>query len=461
MMQKVFRLIFFLVFFFQLLLLSAQTVEITGNCNRPGALIRLIAYSDLLNMHAETKAQTYADENGAFQLQTNISQIGVYEIAVELERVMLVLKPDSKYDFTIHLETEQANLSYFDKAPPALLINQADDDGLQIQLENIDRQVNNFAIDHFKELYQLRRYPLLDTLEQQLKRSLSSGNEDYVKEYARYKLAALEMAVKRNGGRQIIADYFQHQPIRYQMEPYMNLFKELFKDYLLHNRTINTSELVAMRVGDYNNWRNILRSDSLLRDDSALADLIIVQSLKDFYYNARFDRLAVRDYLTFLASDAATEPLRQMANHVLTAFDFLAAGTAAPDFSLENAAQEQKQLADFTGTAVMLVFVDNSCPVCEMLFQNLEDIQQAFENNFQIVVMAFEREAYYAKHLNDMGYEWEVLKINPTDILLLEAYNIRTFPELVFLTAEGNIGMAPIPSDEIPLKYHLNRLINK
>jgi thioredoxin-related protein len=91
----------------------------------------------------------------------------------------------------------------------------------------------------------------------------------------------------------------------------------------------------------------------------------------------------------------------------------------------------------------------------------LEDIQQAFDNKFQIVVMAFERIAYYTKYLKDMGYEWEVLKINPTDILLLESYNIRTFPELVFITAEGNIGMAPLPSEEIPLKYHLNRLINK
>jgi thioredoxin-related protein len=461
MMQKVFRLIIFLVFSFQLLLLNAQTVEITGSCNRPGALIRLIAYADLLNMHAETKAQTYADEKGAFQLQTNISRIGVYEIAVDLERVMLVLKPGAKYDFTIRLETEQVNLSYFDKTPPALLINEADDNGLQIHLENIDRLVNNFAIDHFKELYQLRRFHLLDTLEQQVIKSLSSSNEEYVKEYARYKLAALEMAVKRNGGRQIIADYFQHQPIRYQLEPYMSLFKELFRDYLLHNRSINTSELVSMRIGDYHNWRNILRSDSLLKDNSELADLIIMLSLKDFYNNARFDRMAVKDYLTVLSSEAASKPLRQIANHVLLEFDFLAAGTAAPDFTLENAAHEKKQLSDFAGTAMMLVFVNESCSVCEMLFQNLEDIQQAFDNKFQIVVMAFERIAYYTKYLKDMGYEWEVLKINPTDILLLESYNIRTFPELVFITAEGNIGMAPLPSEEIPLKYHLNRLINK
>ena len=461
MMQKVIRQVFFLVFFFQLLLLSAQTVEITGSCNRPGALIRLIVYVDLLNMHAKTEAQTFADEQGAFSLQVNISEIGVYEVAVDLERVMLVLKPNAKYDFNIHLETEQSNLSYFDKAPPAILINQSDDDGLQLQLENIDRIVNSFALDHFKELYQLRRYALLDTLEQQLRTALNSKNTDYPEEYARFKLAALKMAVKRNGGRQIIADYFQHHAVLYQLQPYMSLFKELFRDYLLHNRSINASELASMRVGDFQNWRNTLRSDSLLAYNTELADLIIIQSLKDLYYDTRFNRMAVRNYLYILSNQAATQYLRQIAHNILLGFDFLAAGTAAPDFRLKNTVNINRQLADFKGEAVILVFVDDSCPVCELLFQSLEAIQQTFENKFQIVIMAFERKAYYAKYLNDMGYDWEILTIEPTDIILLESYNIRTFPEMVFITAEGNIGMAPLPSEEIPLKYHLNRLLSK
>ena len=108
----------------------------------------------------------------------------------------------------------------------------------------------------------------------------------------------------------------------------------------------------------------------------------------------------------------------------------------------------------------MFVFVNESCPVCELLFQNLEEMQEAFEKKFRIVVLAWEQKPYYANYIRGMGFEWEVLTISREKILLLEDYNIRTFPELVLVDQNGNIGMAPLPSEEIAMKYHLNRLLN-
>ncbi len=441
--------------------LHARQLEISGQCNQQGALIRLIEYKDLLNLHGETIVETHADEKGGFQIQAEISQIGVFELAIDLERIMLVLKPGARYDFTIQIDKDQQNNSYFDKSHPALIINIAEDDGLQFQLESIDRLVNNFALDHFKELYQLRRYGLLDTLNRQLKDVLSVFDSDYTKIYARYKYAALEMAVRRNGGRQIIAEYFAAQPIYFHLEPYMSLFKEIFKDYLLHNRSINTTELLAIQPGEYNSWRDLLRGDTLLSKDTELADLIIIQSLKDFYYNPRFNRVAVRNYLEVLSAKAKNQFLQNLASNALVEFDRLAAGTKAPDFMLPDAAGKTKQLSDYKGSSVMLVFVDESCPVCELLFQNLEEMQEAFEKKFRIVVLAWEQKPFYANYLSGMGFEWEVLTISHEKILLLEDYNIRTFPELVLVDPNGKIGMAPLPSEEIAMKYHLNRLLSK
>ncbi|MDD3636952.1 MAG: redoxin domain-containing protein [Bacteroidales bacterium] len=452
--------ILLLLVLFLVINLQAQQLEISGQSNQSGALIRLIEYKDMLNFHGETIIETHADEKGGFQIQTEISQIGVFELAIDLERIMLVLKPGARYDFTIQIDKDQQNNSYFDKSPPALIINKADDDGLQLQLESIDRLVNNFALDHFKELYQLRRYSLLDTLSQQLKDVLSTEDSDYAKTYARYKFAALEMAVKRNGGRQIIAEYFAGKPIYFHLEPYMSLFKEIFKDYLLHSRSVNTTELLAMQPGDYNSWRELLRGDTLLSKDTELADLIIIQSLKDFYYNPRFNRVAVRNYLEVHSAKAKNQNLQRLASNALVEFDRLAAGTKAPDFMLPDAAGKTKQISDYKGSSVMFVFVNESCPVCELLFQNLEEMQEAFEKKFRIVVLAWEQKPYYANYIRGMGFEWEVLTISREKILLLEDYNIRTFPELVLVDQNGNIGMAPLPSEEIALKYHLNRLLN-
>ncbi|HOI33210.1 MAG TPA: redoxin domain-containing protein, partial [Bacteroidales bacterium] len=335
----------------------------------------------------------------------------------------------------------------------------AEDGGLQMQLENIDRLVNNFALDHFRELYQLRRYYLLDTLNQQLQKALASYASEYAEVYARYKYAALEMTVRRNGGSQIISDFFVGKPIHYQAEPYMGLFVEIFKDYLLHNRSITTTELLAMPPDDYSSWRRLLRNDTLLSRDSELADLIIIQSLKDFYFNPRFDRLAVRNYLEVLSDKAFNQTLQSIASNTLFEFDRLASGSRAPDFQLQNASGIKRKLSDYVGSTVMLVFVDEGCPVCEMLFQKLEEIQEDFEKQFQVVVLAKEENAYYSDYLRGSGYQWEVLLVSRDKILLLEDYNIRTFPELVLIDLNGNIGMAPLPTEEAPMKFHLNRLL--
>ncbi len=440
--------------------LISQPLTIQGKCNQPGALIRLIAYSDLLNPYGETIFKTFADENGTFKIQTEIDQTGPFEIAVDLERLLVVLHPGAKYDFTIQVQKDDEGNSYFDKNPPALVVNKAQDNGLLVSLENIDRIVNSFALDHFKELYQLRKYSLLDTLEVQLNQTLSSAQSDYVKHYAHYKTAALKMAVKRNGGKTIIRDYFYNRPVLFNMEPYMSLFGELFNEYLVHNKLINISQLADMHSGKYSDWRNILTADSLLENKSELAELIIIQSLKAFYFDLRFDKSVVLEFIKTTGNQSNSKIVSEIATNAIKDLSKLAAGTSAPTFSLLNDDDKRISLTDYQGKPVLLVFVKENCPSCEMLFQNLDEIRKSFENKFEIVVISKKRDGYYDKYLAGMGYEWESLSIGKEDLLLLEEFNIRTFPELIFITSKGNIGMAPIPLEEAPLRYYINRLLS-
>ena len=44
------------------------------------------------------------------------------------------------------------------------------------------------------------------------------------------------------------------------------------------------------------------------------------------------------------------------------------------------------------------------------------------------------------------------------DILLLEEYQIRTFPDYIILRKGGKIGMAPAPAPDQYLDYHVRRI---
>lgn len=58
---------------------------------------------------------------------------------------------------------------------------------------------------------------------------------------------------------------------------------------------------------------------------------------------------------------------------------------------------------------------------------------------------------------DNKGFNWELLNLGD-DILLLEDYQVKTFPEYIIISQNGRIGMAPAPSPEQFLDFHVRRI---
>ena len=56
--------------------------------------------------------------------------------------------------------------------------------------------------------------------------------------------------------------------------------------------------------------------------------------------------------------------------------------------------------------------------------------------------------------------DWPLLDLGD-NILLLEAYNVRTFPEYILITKGSKIGLAPAPSPERYLEERVRSLYRK
>ena len=91
----------FLLVFALPVLSSAQDVSITGTTNKPHALVRLLTYNDMFSYEQKTAAETHSDENGKFTLDADIKEITPAQIAVNLDRVDLVLSPSGNYDIEV------------------------------------------------------------------------------------------------------------------------------------------------------------------------------------------------------------------------------------------------------------------------------------------------------------------------------------------------------------------------
>lgn len=448
-----------LIFVFCLCLLSAQaqSVDIELKTDSPGSVVRLIQFDDLLNWHGQTLFQDTADSRGLLHLKAEVDEISPAHLAINLDRVDLVLKPGASYILEVNRELQQENLSYFDKTPPALLIKKATDEGLQEQLETVDGLINSFVMENFQSLFRLKKYSLLDTLKTQLDELLGDKSLEYSRQYARYKYASIVLAVQRDGENKVINDFFKEREVLYNNASYMTLFTEIFSDYLLGNRNLAMESLREMDRKTYPEWREYLRNDPLLREDNRLSELIVLASLKYLYRDSRFKAKQVLAYLVYLKRNALYPEHQRMAANTIEAFEFLAPGTKAADFSLKDQNSKLFKLNAYKGTFLLLNFVDENCRACLTSLQQLSEMQTELKDIQLVTLATSESFEAYKKLFATKKYEWLLLNLDK-NILLLEAYHIKTFPEFILLMPDTKIGMAPISQERDVLLFHINRL---
>ena len=448
-----------LVFLFSLGLLSAQaqSVNIELKTDRPGSVIRLIKFDDLLTWQGETVFQDTADSRGIINISAKWDKITPAHLAVNLDHVDLVLKPESSYSLEIDAQLQQENLSYFDKTPPALLIAKAEDGGLQQQLESIERLTNTFVLDNFQALFRLKKYTLLDSLKIQLDKLLEVNPLEYSRQYAHYKYASIVLAVQRDGENKVINEFFKGQEVLYNNESYMTLFAEIFSDYLLGNRNLAMESLREMGIKSYTGWREYLRNDPLLREDNRLSELIVLASLKYLYRDSRFKSNEVLEYLKYLEKNANYPEHQRIAANAIKAFQFLAPDTEAPDFVLKNQNGKLVELNNFRETMVLLHFVDKNCRTCAASLQQLSEMKTELKDIQLVTIATAESFEEFKRLFASKKYDWPLLNLDK-NVLLMEAYHIKTFPELILLKPNAKIGMAPINQEKDVLFFHIDRL---
>ena len=152
-MKKICLFIILIINFLTIEKLSSQNVVINGKVNEPNALIRLFSYNDMLSCEVTKIAETKSDHEGVFKLEATINEIGIAQIAVNLERVDFLLKPNATYDLEILIPEQEIESSYFERQNPTLKMNNADDQGLYYQYYASETIINDFILEHFNQIY--------------------------------------------------------------------------------------------------------------------------------------------------------------------------------------------------------------------------------------------------------------------------------------------------------------------
>ena len=436
----------------------SQNVKIDGKVNEPNALVRLLIYNDMLTYEQTLVYETKSDNDGNFLIEADVEDVVMAQIAVNLERVDLLIKPDASYELEIVIPEQKNEVSYFERESPTLKIININDDELYTQYHVSNMIIDDFLYENFNQIYRNRRLSLLDSLELVIKRNIPQIKSDFVKDNIRYRKAAIQMVVNNDNGKKVINQYFNKQDVQYPNPAYMNLFHEIFANYLA-SRQFGASDLRYMLYQDYDRFMSYLKEkDVFLAENQNLAELIVAYNLKRMFYELQDDRKVILEKLKSIGQNTKNQKNKDIVNDILKQIDRLSFNSEAPDFSLNDRNGNLVKLADFKENMLLVQFVNKVSAMTDYQFELLKDFSNQWQDTIQIVTIAT-KESFddFEKLFEEKNYKWKLLNLE-NEILLLEKYQIKTYPDYVIIGKNGKIGMSPAPSPEQYLDFHVRRL---
>ena len=146
---------------------------------------------------------------------------------------------------------------------------------------------------------------------------------------------------------------------------------------------------------------------------------------------------------------------------MLDRFDKFAPGASAVDFELRDMAGNTVQLSQYKDKVVVLQFVEGTSRTVEHQFEVLADLHRQWQDRVQLITITTKDQlASHRKRFEEHRYDWPLLNLG-NDILLLEQYEIKTFPEYFIINKGTKIGLAPAPSPDQTLDEYVRGILGE
>lgn len=462
------RLIFTSILFLLLLFVSGAvyTAEVQLHGKAPmysGEKITFYAYSDYITKDTVHLESILVKKDGSFTCTLDLQQVRKIFVNLGVYKGYFFAEPGQNYELALPDKKEKSKAQrlnpYFEGIPMHIGVVNSSKNELNYLINSFSNyydKIINKNVNNVKNLSEIKDsiYTLLDT-------SVQSKNL-FFQDYKDYTLGGLKLSLgypRPKVKKQLLANkkVHYHNPayMDFISTLYSNHFKDLFSDYG------DEVYYIVNGLKSYSRLDSLVQRDSLLKKNSRLRELVLLEGLHDAYYDKSFSKKAVRQIIDSAINHIGHQENLDIAANIKEKNKTLSSGDQAPEFCLYDADSNRVCLEDFRGDYIYLGFCNSMNYSCMRHYNILENLYKKHKKHFKIVIISSKENFDQMKRFVDHhGYPWQFLHLGGQKNIL-HKYSVRNMPAYFFINTEGKLELAPAPAPSESIEEKIYRVMKE
>ena len=460
-MLKKLIVVSFLIFLgFQNWAKSDTTIIFGNNVEYAHQIIKVYTYDDYITRKLVLLASDTVNSDGNFRFEFQLTETKLLYIPLGYYNGMLYANTDSKYEVML---PERRDLTFADILNPyfqkvEFFLGIKGDNPYEINrlIFEFDDILERYIDQNYYEIYQKPIQDSVDLVIDNIEKLFDTVPNTFFKNYRTYKYALLKYSSYMRNNLYVTKDYFNEMPIRYQNVSYMDLFNQLYTNYLLFYMNKSEGERLYsdIALAKSPSMAKETFSNNLVLTNDSIQELVLLKGLNDACYGKEFPFASLIITLDSIANASSIHEHRKIAKNIIALATQTKVGYQAPNFELRDALGPFRKRTNYLANYVYLNFCSIKSFACQQDFELLKGLHEKYKTEFKIISISIDEDFDEAKmYFKDKGYEWTLLSFND-EKSVIEKYKVRAYPTYYLIGPKGKLIMSPALSPGENFEYH-------
>jgi len=431
---------------------AAETV-IRGNApSYAGKELVFYHTSDWITGTETISAKCLVSDSGSFETVIDLDATTQLYTYLGIYQGYFFAEPGKTYDLVFpelrEKSTDDILNPFFEPVEIHLGLYNFSSDDLNMLIVMFDDAYGPYYDKHVNTIYNRPDFIKLDADIRQIEEPFKEYQNEYFRNYRRYRYGMLKMLANRQRVQSLSDEYFNNQPVLYSNVAYADLFNQVFHKYFSFFGRTDSGRKIFTDINETGSYHNLLETLSVTGnfDNDTLAEMVVLKQLHDEYYGSEFSRNGLIRILDSLIGKTGITEHSRIGNNIRHKITRLQTGYEPPQFELEDTNGKLIKLSDLKGKYVYLNFCTCQSYACLNEFNSLAVLNTKYADKLTILTIATDpMDEVLRQFLAKNNYNWKFLLYNRQPDVLKE-YDIRAFPTYFLIGPDGRLILSPAPS---------------